>query len=199
MKYYNSKMENISNMLDVNDSKNWLILLLIIIIFFSLFGINIVILIGNILQSILEIIMPLFRQILSIIGISTGKLLNTTADVVGDTAKFTVDIAEGSVQSVGTLLQKAGAQGLAGNPNFNLSNITDSAKPYSGPTMAGQSQKSGWCLVGDYQGRRGCIEISESDNCLSGQVFPNQQMCLNPTMSSNMGQVQQSQQYNQPR
>jgi hypothetical protein len=52
--------------------------------------------------------------------------------------------------------------------------------PIKNPITAG---KQGWCLVGEYQGKRGCIEVSEHDRCLSGQVFPNQKMCLNPTLT----------------
>jgi hypothetical protein len=46
------------------------------------------------------------------------------------------------------------------------------------------SGKTNWCLVGEYQGRRGCIQISEQHKCLSGQIFPNQQMCMNPALFS---------------
>jgi hypothetical protein len=46
------------------------------------------------------------------------------------------------------------------------------------------SGKSNWCLVGEYQGRRGCIQVSEQNKCLSGQIFPNQQMCMNPAIFS---------------
>jgi hypothetical protein len=45
------------------------------------------------------------------------------------------------------------------------------------------SSKSQWCLVGEYNGARGCINITDQDKCMSGQVFPSQQMCLNPTMT----------------
>jgi len=48
------------------------------------------------------------------------------------------------------------------------------------------SGKSNWCLVGEYQGKRGCIAIADSDRCMSGQVFPSQQACLNPTFSQNV-------------
>jgi len=48
------------------------------------------------------------------------------------------------------------------------------------------SGKTNWCLVGEYQGRRGCIEVDDQDKCLSGQVFPSQKMCLNPTVTNNM-------------
>ena len=43
------------------------------------------------------------------------------------------------------------------------------------------SDKNVWCLVGEYEGKRGCVEVNDASKCLSGQVFPNEQMCLNPT------------------
>ena len=44
------------------------------------------------------------------------------------------------------------------------------------------SGKIGWCLTGEYQNKRGCVSVSESDQCLSGQIFPSKELCLNPTM-----------------
>jgi len=44
--------------------------------------------------------------------------------------------------------------------------------------------KAGWCLVGEYNGTRGCIEVNDSSKCLSGQVFPTQQLCINPANSA---------------
>jgi hypothetical protein len=64
-----------------------------------------------------------------------------------------------------------------------------SASPIQNPIA---TTKSNWCLVGEYQDRRGCIEIGDSDKCLSGQVFPSQTMCLNPTITNNMKQFLQS-------
>jgi hypothetical protein len=45
------------------------------------------------------------------------------------------------------------------------------------------SGKAGWCLTGEYQNKRGCLSVSESDQCLSGQIFPSKEMCLNPTLT----------------
>jgi len=45
------------------------------------------------------------------------------------------------------------------------------------------SGKAGWCLTGEYQNKRGCVSVSESDQCLSGQIFPSKEMCLNPTLT----------------
>jgi hypothetical protein len=47
------------------------------------------------------------------------------------------------------------------------------------------SSKSQWCLAGEYEKRKGCVEVDDANKCMSGQVFPTQQMCLNPTLTTN--------------
>lgn len=42
--------------------------------------------------------------------------------------------------------------------------------------------KSGWCLVGQEQGFRSCIEVNEFDKCLSGNIFPSKDICTNPNL-----------------
>jgi len=40
------------------------------------------------------------------------------------------------------------------------------------------SNKTSWCLVGEDNGRRSCIDIQDETKCLSGQIYPSQQDCL---------------------
>jgi hypothetical protein len=47
------------------------------------------------------------------------------------------------------------------------------------------SDKTSWCLIGEYNNKRGCVSVTDSTSCLSGQIFPSQQMCLNPTLTQN--------------
>jgi hypothetical protein len=42
--------------------------------------------------------------------------------------------------------------------------------------------KSGWCLVGQEQGFRSCIEVNEFDKCLSGDIFSSKEICINPNL-----------------
>lgn len=42
--------------------------------------------------------------------------------------------------------------------------------------------KSGWCYIGEEQGIRTCAEIGVNDACMSGDVFPNQAICMNPNL-----------------
>ena len=42
--------------------------------------------------------------------------------------------------------------------------------------------KPGWCLVGEDRGYRSCIEVNDSDKCMSGNIFPTKDICINPTL-----------------
>jgi hypothetical protein len=42
--------------------------------------------------------------------------------------------------------------------------------------------KAGWCFIGEEHGTRTCSEIGVNDACMSGDVFPNQAICMNPNL-----------------
>lgn len=42
--------------------------------------------------------------------------------------------------------------------------------------------KAGWCFVGEERGFRNCVEVGENDKCLSGDIFPTNQVCINPRL-----------------
>jgi hypothetical protein len=184
-------------------NKNFLIALLVFLLIFSLLGINLLYvfgnmfqLIGNFFQSIVDIFKPLIVQILSLFGYTAGSVINTTADVVSVTAKTGIDIATGTIHSVGNIL-KDGSSGAINNNSkglfdnaLNQSNIKvglpDADNANSNIQSSIVSGKSQWCLAGDYQGKRGCVEIDKDTQCMSGQIFPSQHQCLNPTLTHNM-------------
>ena len=75
------------------------------------------------------------------------------------------------------------------NESKNTSSSTHSPTPDTAENPIQKpitSNKAGWCLVGEYKGKRGCVEVTEQDKCLSGQVYPSQKMCLNPVLTPNI-------------
>jgi hypothetical protein len=182
------------------DSKTIIIVALVLILVISFLGINLLTITGNAFQQISDTIGPPIVNLLSAFGYTTGTVINKTADVVGDTAKTGVDIAQGTVYDVGNLIKDA-STGVDSRAKVTLDNAINSSsrispvdlsRPPKEPEAAPaenpiqkpiSSGKSSWCLVGEYKEKRGCVEIDEHDKCLSGQVFPSQKMCLNPTMT----------------
>jgi hypothetical protein len=42
--------------------------------------------------------------------------------------------------------------------------------------------KAGWCYIGEDRGFRSCAEVGVNDTCMSGDIFPSQQICVNPSL-----------------
>jgi hypothetical protein len=194
---YTPQMTNTQPTGGIFSNKNHIIIALLILLILSFLGINVFTMVGNLLQTLVNIFGPLVTQILSIFGYTAGTVIDKSTDIITTTAKTGIDIAGGTLYSVGGLLKEASKQGVDQNAKQQLDNSINSSNlkipPQPQPDNTENpiqkpitSNKAGWCLVGEYEGRRGCIQVSDADKCLSGQVFPEQSMCLNPTLSKNM-------------
>jgi len=42
--------------------------------------------------------------------------------------------------------------------------------------------KSGYCYIGEDRGFRSCIQVKDGDTCMSGDIFPSQAICVNPSL-----------------
>lgn len=173
----------------LSDPKNVVIIVLCVLLFFSFLGINILDIISNFIKLIIRIFGPLISQLLSVLGFTTGTIINKSADIISDTGKTALDIAEGTVQNVGNLMIKASKSGVNMDTQSELEKALhmnqlesktrddDAENPIQKPISA---NKNGWCLIGEYENKRGCIEVNDADKCMSGQVYPTQQACVNP-------------------
>ena len=79
------------------------------------------------------------------------------------------------------------------NSNANSSNLNetlDNAPQQNTSPIADDSSsniqqpinKNGWCYIGDDKGYRSCIEVGDNDLCMSGNIFPTQEICVNPSL-----------------
>ena len=59
---------------------------------------------------------------------------------------------------------------------------TNNVAPDDSRSSIQSTGKSGWCYIGEEQGVRTCSEIGVNDVCMSGNVFPNQAICMNPNL-----------------
>ena len=184
----NNSSENNSS--DSGNSKNIIIILLSVLLVLSLLGISFIHTIGLTIG-------PYITGFLSLLGYTTGSVIDDTAEVVGEAAKTGIDITQDAVQNVGNIFKMASENKVDANIKKELDNVLNIAPISSQKTPAPNSSenpiqkpissnKKSWCLVGEYQQKRGCIEVGEQDKCLSGQVFPTQKMCLNPNLTPNV-------------
>lgn len=158
-----------------------IIIALSALLLFSFLGINILSILGNMVENIIFTIKPLFISILSFFGYTTGTILSTTSTIVGETTKKAIDVTEDVLTGTGDALVNLSKTGELSNTIQNKKwSISDpSPAMYSNPVLKPKNGQ-GWCLVGEYQDQRGCVEVNQSDKCMSGQIFPTKEQCLRP-------------------
>lgn len=166
-------------------TQNIIIIILSILLIFSFLGISLLDIFSNIIKAITRFFGPIVGNFLSLIGYTTGTVLNASADVVSDTSKLAIDIAEGSIQEIGNLMIKASKQGtnsstlsndLALKTNPDVPTRDSPENPIQKPIS---SSKSNWCLVGEFDGKRSCVEMKDYEKCMSGKIFESKEKCVN--------------------
>lgn len=198
--YDNSNDSSSSIIYKFFSNKNAIIIVLLVLLILSLIGINLLQITGNIVEDIVDPIAPAIRSILSTIGFTVGNIIKGTADVIAGTVDTGVDIAKGTTHSIGDLLINSTKPGIdyskqvslsevIGIPKLQMSPIDNpqpiqSSEPIVTP-ISTQKPKAGWCYVGDFNNVKGCVEVTEHDKCMSGQVFPSKEQCFNPDPPQN--------------
>lgn len=193
--------------------QNWAIIVLVILLFFSFLGINLLSVLGNTLQKFGEVIIPFIERVLNIMGFSLGSLLNFTGDFVEDVGTKSLDLVNDGIHGVTGVfmndpnykrdIQDGTNNLLGGNPpplapvqnpaldkplQQGSAEVAASKQTEVAPSSAASpvqtsipaTNKTSWCLAGEYNERRGCVAIDQNTRCMSGQVFPTQNACLNP-------------------
>ena len=57
-------------------------------------------------------------------------------------------------------------------------------KPDEDRSSIHSSGKSGYCNVGSWKGIRSCVKVSNANECISGDIFPTKDICINPNLRS---------------
>jgi hypothetical protein len=181
-----------------------------IIIFFILafLGFNVFVYLAKGTQDITNAFAPIIQKIFGTAVSTTGEIIDVSAEgakaVVGGTANLidsgltavqnvTPNTAQSSVKSqpVQNTVQQPDA--LA---NDALNKALNTSKPqlnkqvnqnqdyeadYASSSIQGGG-KSGWCYIGEDRGFRSCSKVNENDTCMSGEIFPSQEICVNPNL-----------------
>ena len=64
----------------------------------------------------------------------------------------------------------------------NLKKIVPLPDDATSVTQSGGRSKSGYCYIGEDRGFRSCIKVGENDQCMSGDIFPTMDICINPNL-----------------
>jgi len=60
----------------------------------------------------------------------------------------------------------------------------DDYKAHDASSSLDITGKSRWCYIGEDKGFRTCAQVGVNDKCMSGDIFPSQEICINPNLRS---------------
>ena len=140
--------------------------------------------------------------ILSILGLNIfnylAKVTDLAARVTGGVAKDVTSAALAGteqtvkVASVGTKAGVDVATGVITGGIQDLEKVLDVTVEKKGsqsrytPDESGSDvqmpKKSGYCFIGEESGYRSCVRVGKRDTCMSGEIFPTMDVCINPSL-----------------
>jgi hypothetical protein len=194
-------LDSIKNM----NPTTWLLIILIL----TFLGFNIFVYLAKGTEQLNNIFSPIVNFISSFFGKVTGQIIDVSAEggkAVVNTGAGAIDTGLTAIQNVtpnnnitpnkantsvpsvpvtqnqpdvmsNNTLNKA----LNTSQNKQPSNTDYQADEASSSIQSGPP-KSGWCYIGEDRGFRTCAEVGVNDKCMSGDIFPSQEICVNPNL-----------------
>ena len=68
------------------------------------------------------------------------------------------------------------------NKKINTPDYRENPDMLDGVSQEKNKGAGGYCSVGSYKGIRSCIMVEDSTKCLSGEIFPSKEICINPSL-----------------
>uniref|UniRef100_A0A6C0LEV3 Uncharacterized protein n=1 Tax=viral metagenome TaxID=1070528 RepID=A0A6C0LEV3_9ZZZZ len=176
---------------------------LIVIIVLALLGFNIFYYVAQGTEGIHEVFAPILSYFGNVTADTTKQVVNTAAvGVTGTTNAFasTVDTSLSALQgtpiqnqhimqnannALANTLNSASQTTIADNNTFtqNLNlNLKPEEQIQGVQATSSLQQKEGWCYIGEQQDYRTCASVGVNDVCMSGDIFPTRDICINPSL-----------------
>jgi hypothetical protein len=178
----------------------WLLIVLIL----AFFGFNIFLYLAKGTEEINSFFAPLLTKLGGLFGIVTGQVVDVSAEgakAVVNTTAGAVDTGLSAVQDITPNKAKSSMPAepvsqqnqhdiMSQNTLNKALNSSQSKQPTNNDYEAddatsniqGGAPKPGWCYVGEDRGFRTCAQVGVDDKCMSGNIFPSQEICINPSL-----------------
>lgn len=168
----------------------------LVILVLAALGFNLFFAVGDVTDSVLSFLSP----ILSLVGMGVGNTVKGTAQTAAEGGKLALDVAAGTVTSATDLLQSQmtpGKQKVTKDSTRMSEQMTKKSEsekqmrvnppPSADETTSvtqrnGKGRKGGFCYIGEENGIRSCLRVSDASMCMSGEIFPTKDICVNPSL-----------------
>lgn len=178
---------------------NYFIRFILVIVLLTFAGFNIFAQMGIITEDAMKFIEPVIRPIMKVLGMAVTQTIDTASegtktgvDIVSGATKSGVNVVDDQLFGSGirpsgggdAKQERARANALTMKTGADNAIISPpEADDASSVTQKGKvSGKAGYCLVGEDRGIRSCVKVGEGDTCMSGNIFPSKDVCINPSL-----------------
>jgi len=202
---FNEKTEQIiPNLKNASsDSFNWFSNIswttwLIIILILAFFGINIFVYLAKGTQTVSNLFAPLTQTIVSLFSGTTAKTINVSAKGTQEIVNVSSNTATAGLTEIQNITGSGSTPDSAihhpdimSNNTLNqaLNTSTSQHQQQNGEDYIAddanssiQQGKMGWCFIGEDRGFRSCEKVGINDTCMSGDIFPTKDVCVNPNL-----------------
>jgi hypothetical protein len=178
----------------------------IIILILAFLGFNIFVYLAKGTQDIVNFANPILKSLFGItIGV-TGEVVDLTAEGAKTVVNTTANVLDTGLTAIQDLtpegkraetsIQSSSPQTAGQSPDVmsnNSLNKTLNTNQYKqqqptdyqadeAKSSVNSSSQSGWCYIGEDKGYRSCAQVGNGDTCMSGDIFPSQEICVNPNL-----------------
>ena len=202
-----------SNMFSETTWQTWLIVVLILAVLgFNIFyylasGTQFF---ANFVAPYIKYFSELVGGTIGTIGTTSKQIVTTSAtgtkagvDITAGTITSSIDVLGSAIEGTSTAVTQTGQaveNYVYTSPENPLNNALQQQQQqqqgeapdsfqaddsYSSIQSGKSSSKSGWCYIGEERGIRSCSQVGPDDQCMSGDIFPTSQVCVNPTLRAN--------------
>ena len=186
-----SSSSSLSSITDLNWT-TWIIIILIL----AFLGFNIFAYLAQGTQEISDVFAPITKKLFGTAVAVSSEIVDVSAEgakaVVADSSNV---INKGLTElqqitpnnAVGQQQQQQQAQMMKqaldqGHEQEQGQGQDQDYQAHEATSSVHSSGKAGWCYIGEDRGFRACAQVSANDTCMSGDIFPSQEICMNPSL-----------------
>lgn len=113
---------------------------------------------------------------------TTADGTKAAVDLAADGTKGVVNVTAGAIDSGVNVLEKGLVEK---DEKKEVKKQVDPVPDTAGDFTQNPSQKggkAGYCYIGEDRGFRSCVKVGQMDQCMSGDIFPTEEICINPNL-----------------
>jgi len=164
---------------------------------------------GPIVAKIAGLFAALTGQVTNVSAEGAKQVVNVSASTATTGLSAVQDVSKGNLPNTGTgtgtgtsnaatTLKTQAVQSTMTQPDIMANNTLnkslntaqgqqqqgshDYEADESSSNIQGGMPKAGWCYIGEDRGFRSCAKVGVNDTCMSGDIFPSHEICVNPSL-----------------